>query len=100
MLSVGALSALGVEDTTTGPPTDASTDSTILPVNPNRSGSPVVGEINVSSISFERRVAQQTITYYFVYSGPGSIDFEYDDPDGCLVALRGVAHTAIAYCAR
>ena len=100
MLAVGALSALGVEDITTGPPTDAPTDSTVVPAVPGRPAAPVIGEIKVSSISFERRVAHQTITYFFVYTGPGSIDFEYDDPDGCLVALRGVAHTAISYCAR
>ena len=98
LLMVGALSALGVEEATTGPPTDASTDQTIVP----HAGEspPVVGEIRVSSISFERRVAESTVTYHFIYSGPGSIDFEYDDPAGCLVAFRDVTSSATMHCAR
>lgn len=96
---LGALAAFGVEDVTTGPPTDGTTEATLAPVAA-AAGGVVIGEIRTSSISFERRVAETTITYVFVYSGPGSIDFDFDDPDGCLVAFRGVTSTAIKHCAR
>lgn len=95
--SLGAMAALGVEDVTTGPPTDATTDATVAPAA--AAGEVVIGEIRTSSISFERRIAETTITYVFEYSGPGAVDFDYEDPDGCIVALRDVTATAIKHCA-
>ncbi len=99
LVVVGALSALAADDITTGQPTDGSTDGTSVP-SVEKIGEPTVeGEIRTSSISFERSVAETAVIYYFVYTGLGSVDFDYDGPSGCLVSFTGVTSSVIKHCA-
>ena len=99
LLMLATLTALAADDITTGPPTDGTTDGTS--VEPREPGGEVSveGEIRTSSISFDRAATSAGVVYHFVYSGPGSVDFEYDDPRGCLVSFVGVTSTAMKYCA-
>ena len=96
---IGTLTAFAADETTTGQPTDGTTDGTA--VEPREPGGEVSieGEIRTSSISFDRTESAIGVVYRFVYSGPGSVDFEYDDPNGCLVSFVNVTSSAMKYCA-
>ena len=99
MMMAGALNAFAAEEVTTGPATDGTTDGTSVAAV--TSSDPVVkGQIRTSSISSERTVPETAVVYYFVYSGPGSVDCDADDPDGCLVSFADAAHSVMKHCAR
>ena len=95
----GALGALAAEDIDTSPAADGPTDGTgVEPADP--SGQILIGEIRASSISFERPEPVVSVTYYFVYSGPGSADTPVDAADYCLVSHTPAAGSIMKYCAQ
>ena len=102
LVGLGTLSALGAEgdpaeagvDTTT----DGTTVTTVTPTDPQ--GDVVVGEIRTSSISSTRSTPETAVVYYFVYSGPGAVDFQFDSLNGCLVSLTSEVNATPTRCAR
>ena len=98
-MGVSALSAVAAEDATTGPETDGATDATVVEPHEPAGEVSVEGEIKTSSISFVRTETKTAVVYHFTYSGPGTVDFSYDDPNGCLVSFSGIAASAMKHCA-
>lgn len=98
VLGVSGMAALAADDATTGPD-DGTTDSTVVAPTEPAGEVEYEGEIKISAISFDRTVTKTAVVYYFTYSGPGTADFEYDDPNGCLVSFTDVVDSAMKYCA-